>query len=109
MGSCLSLQGFYGSDHSRVLSEDPREKGLEGKESYADERHSPQGMLNVLPGGSPGMQLPEGRSTKTVNRETRVHRTLTYTKSVHWTSFFKSFIFRRKSGARTSKIHLSVS
>jgi len=33
----------------------------------------------------------------------------TYTRSVHWISFLRFFILRRRSGARTSNTHLSVS
>jgi len=74
-------------------------------------RHDSKCVKDLVLRDTSGVCFSERLSTSSIRESTSKRRCArkTYTRSVHWISFLRVFIFRRRSGARTSKIHLSVS
>jgi len=79
-----------------------------------DEWHDAKTVFDLFACDSTGMSFTKRLSTVfgieficVCERERE--REKTYTRSVHCISFLRFFILRRRSGARTSNTHLSVS
>ncbi len=86
------------------------EKHASYGEKSTHKRHDSERILDLLPCAALFMQFFQARCAWPVRLSSCVGGDQrAYTRSVHWTSFLRSFIFLRSFGAKTSRTHRSES